>query len=635
LLFRAVGFLIVVGLLAAWKWWPRGGASTRSVPEDPRLTFATPYRNVRPKVRYVGQEVCAGCHPNRTRTYRAHPMGRSLAPVQKATQVERYGAAAKNPFEAQGFRYQVERRGQGLIHRETALDARGRLICTAEAEVQYAIGSGTHARSYLINRDGYLFQSPITWFSDKGEKGNKGAWDLSPGFNRLHHHFGRLVATDCLFCHSNQVHEVADTQNRYRSPVFTGHAIGCERCHGPGELHVRRQQSREAYDGVDDTIVNPRRLRPVLREAVCEQCHLEGVTRVLRRGRQAFEYRPGLPLHLFLSVFVKPPRSADPRQFVGQVEQMHASRCFQKSNGRLGCISCHDPHVQPAAGERVAFYRDRCLRCHADQGCKVPAAVRRQTSQGDSCVQCHMPRGDSDIRHAAITDHRVPRRPGPVARDGRVPAAPAAGEMPLHLFHRDLVGDDPEADRDLGVALVDRVERYPAPVRRRLGELALPRLERALKTDPTDVAAWDARGHALWAVGDLAGAAAAFEEALARAPRREVTLQWAAVLALERRRPAEASPYLERAIAVNPWRHEFHYLLAAAQAQRGDWKTTLRECQRALRLNPAGVGSRKLLVQCYLELGQRDQARSEFERLLGLHPPDEEALRRWFAQRTR
>src|SRR5207253_975908 len=84
-----------------------------------------------------------------------------------------------------------------------------------------------------------------------------------------------------------------------------------ERCHGPGELHVQRQRERRTEPGDwDDTIVNPSRLEPALREAVCEQCHLQGQARVLRRGRGVFDYRPGLPLHLSWTVFEKPPGAA-------------------------------------------------------------------------------------------------------------------------------------------------------------------------------------------------------------------------------------------------------------------------------------------------------------------------------------
>jgi predicted CXXCH cytochrome family protein len=312
---------------------------------------------------------------------------------------------------------------------------------------------------------------------------------------------------------------------------------------------------------------------------------------------------------------------------------MHASACFRGSKGRMGCASCHDPHAVPAAAGRVAYYRGRCLECHKQHGCSLPLARSLQSSKEDSCVQCHMPAGPSDIPRHSITDHRVPRQPG---APGPAPAAPEEGGMPLRLFHRDLIaGDDPDADRDLGVALVDRVERYPGPVRRALGQLALPRLEAALRADPADVLAWEARAHALWAVADRDGAAEAFKEALTRSPRREVTLQWAAALALERGQPGDAVRYLRRALEVNPWRHEFHYLLAEAQARRGEWAAASEACRRSLRLNPAGLGARRLLVECHLAAGEPDRARAEFDRLLGLRPPNAEALRLWFAQRAR
>src|SRR5262249_45569599 len=153
----------------------------------PRLTFDTPHRNVRPEVQYVGQDACTQCHEREARTYRDHPMGRSLAPVASVTPVERYDGTAKNPFEALGFVYQIERQGGRVVHRETAAGPRGREVVEAEAEVQYAVGSGTRGRTYLIDHDGYLFQSPIAWYAEKG------AWNLSPGYDRLHRHFGRPV----------------------------------------------------------------------------------------------------------------------------------------------------------------------------------------------------------------------------------------------------------------------------------------------------------------------------------------------------------------------------------------------------------------------------------------------------------
>jgi tetratricopeptide (TPR) repeat protein len=302
----------------------------------------------------------------------------------------------------------------------------------------------------------------------------------------------------------------------------------------------------------------------------------------------------------------------------------------------MGCIACHDPHYYPAVEERTTYYRKRCLNCHSEKGCSVPVAVRMETSKDDSCMQCHMPRGESDIQHHSITDHRVPRRANQPDGVETGPVGRRDADLPVILFHQDLLPrDDPEAARDLGIALVDRVERYSPSVRRELGRLALRRLDAALKADPGDVPARDAKAHALWAIGDATAAAAAFDEALTQSPRREVTLQFAAALALERKRPETAIPYLERALEVNPWRHEFHYLLAEAQARRGDWLVVRRECQESLRLNPSSAAARLLLVECYLKSGQTDEARAEFERVLGLNPPNADALRQWFAQRVR
>src|SRR5262249_40751503 len=149
-------------------------------------------------------------------------------------------------------------------------------------------------------------------------------------------HFERPINSECLSCHSNYADAVENTVNRFREPIFRGYAIGCERCHGPGELHVRLRDTDKNWQGeIDYTIVHPAKRATVLnrselREAVCQQCHLQGQTRFLRAGRQTFDYRPGLPMHLFWSVFVQPAESSDLKA-VSQVEQMYASRCFRAS----------------------------------------------------------------------------------------------------------------------------------------------------------------------------------------------------------------------------------------------------------------------------------------------------------------
>jgi Cytochrome c554 and c-prime len=136
-------------------------------------------------------------------------------------------------FEAGDSRFSIERRGEREFHKETQLDGEGRVVAEVEAEITYALGSGTRGVSYLLEHDGRLFQSPIAWY------GQKRKWDLAPGYERRKMHFDRVIEPACLFCHANRVRPVDQAVNRYEKPIFEGHAIGCERCHGPVALHVQ------------------------------------------------------------------------------------------------------------------------------------------------------------------------------------------------------------------------------------------------------------------------------------------------------------------------------------------------------------------------------------------------------------
>ena len=190
----------------------------------------SPWLNTRPGVKFVGDAVCARCHADIAETFRHHPMGRSLFPIASAPAVGFTQPNGTATFGDARSEFTIERRGGREIHRETFRDG-GQVLAQVEAEVAYAMGSGARAISYLVERDGRLFESPITWYTQTQK------WDLSPGYERDNMHFERPIDPDCLYCHSNRVEPVPLSANRYNEPIFQGHAIGCERCHGPGELH--------------------------------------------------------------------------------------------------------------------------------------------------------------------------------------------------------------------------------------------------------------------------------------------------------------------------------------------------------------------------------------------------------------
>lgn len=601
------------------------------------LSAATvsPFRNIRAEVRYVGDAACVECHAEQAETYRHHPMGRSFAAASHETPLERYDATANNPFTRLGFRFEVARKDGLYLHHAQRTDATGRVLVETVSPVAYVIGSGTRGRSYLVNREDFLFQSPISWYSEEDR------WDLSPGFEVIFPP-DRPVEPQCLFCHANRAEHRPHTRNGYRSPIFFGAAIGCERCHGPGELHVAARAAGEATTGMfDDTIVNPAHLEPKLREAVCQQCHLQGMVRVLHAGREQYDYRPGLPLHEFLSVYVRKPEFQDSRRAVGQVEQMVQSRCYQASNGALGCISCHDAHAVPQPAAKAAFYRGRCLECHeADSAgpigpgrqavpareCALPLEVRQQQNQND-CVACHMARSpSSNIAHTAITDHRILRIPAAVEPPRPLPGR---GIPIINFFAQQGITEGPDAERNLGVALGHLAASVGA-LREQLPALMLPLLERATAKDPKDVEAWEKKGWALALQSRREEALAAFTTVLRLAPQREATLYLAMQVADRMGRLDEALSYARRTVAVNPATWDYRYNLAAYLAQKHDWRRALAEAEVALQLNPSHRETRRLLIGCLLRVGDRARAQREFETLVALHPSEASTLKTWY-----
>ena len=92
-------------------------------------------------------------------------------------------------------------------------------------------------------------------------------------------------------------------------------------------------------------------------------CHQTGDVRVLKPGKTYQDVRPGQPLDETLSILIVPPTPESPPD-VDHVEHYYSmtlSKCYRASAGRMSCISCHDPHVQPHAAEAPAYFARKCL----------------------------------------------------------------------------------------------------------------------------------------------------------------------------------------------------------------------------------------------------------------------------------
>ena len=388
----AAGVVIGGASAAGIYWWPKPQPELlKSFPLPPYSKSR--FLNTGPDAKYIGTTACAGCHKGNHQSYLHTAHSRALSDVDPSAEPP----DAAFDHQPSGRSYRVYRKDKQIRHEEVVRTPDGKEIARIDLPVRYLVGSGNFSRTYIVEIDDFLHESPITWYASKKK------WDMSPGYD-IPRHFGfeRAITLSCMSCHAGQVAEVGEAVHRLK---FTEKAIGCENCHGPGSLHQDFHRAKKLTDGEDDlTIVNPRKLSRQLQEDICAACHLTGVTPVLLRGRSVTDFRPGMPLSDY-RIHYQPDDNNDQMTVVGHVEQLRLSACYQKSE--MTCLTCHDPHQRTTTKDPTAFYRKKCMTCHDRAPCKLDEAQRIKKDGTDNCTACHMPRGDTDIAHITFTHHRI------------------------------------------------------------------------------------------------------------------------------------------------------------------------------------------------------------------------------------
>jgi Tfp pilus assembly protein PilF len=444
--------------------------------------------------------------------------------------------------------YRLLRRGPDSFLRRHQVDGSRGEVNVLERRIDFAIGSGNHARTYVHRTaQSRLIELPLSWYIEGG-----GTWAMSPGYDRADHlDFRREVTEKCLFCHS----AYPSTSNG-GAPA----AIDCQRCHGPGESHLSKPGR--------GSIVNPARLPRDRQLEVCLQCHLETASSgfldsILHVGRTAFSYRPGEQLADYKVYFDR----VDPSD---KLEVNHAgyrlmkSRCSTASEGRLLCTTCHDPH-----GARRIEVATACRTCHSTEH------ARERTD----CAACHMPkRRTQDAIHVVMTDHLIARRP-PV---GDLTAAITERHDP---YLGAIVPFYPS-----NAVVTERAEYWidQAETHRRSGNLAkaIDAYREALKREPESVAVRAALGDALIRQKNVAAAVAMLEPALKKDPQHTGALVALAVARGIEGRVNDSLRLLERAIKINPDLPLAWLNLGVAREQKCDLRAAEAAYREAIRLQP-------------------------------------------------
>ncbi len=507
--------------------------------------------------RYVGNAVCARCHESIYNSYAQTPMANSSG-VVTGDIVE-----ASFTHTTSGIRYRII----GENGRETgsaggtvylAYDRMSGAAINGKQQLHYFIGSNAAGRSYLFSIDRYLFQAPVTFYAGTHR------WDSSPGYeNDQEMRFNRGIDANCLFCHASQTQPIFGTQNRFADRPFNHAGISCERCHGPGGLHAEGKAR----------MVNPAKLDPARRDAVCAQCHLSGEARVELPGKRLARFRPGDLLAEYVSYFVFAEAGNSELKVNSHVEHLARSACKQKSGDRMSCLSCHDPHSVPSPQERASYFRARCLSCHQAEHLPKTHEI------ASDCASCHMQRRPTvDGGHGVLTDHSISRVPS---------QASTADIQARRLISFDGFTSD---ERGLGLAYAE-------------------------------VALWS---------GDQFHKSEAFRlliSAMKRNPRDAEVLTRLGFLHTERGEILKAAKFYEAALQLEPYRTVALVNLGGIYASQGRTEDAIKLWDRALKSN-AGLTEASLnLAQIYLSRKRPDKAREVLQRALRFDPDAGEVRR--------
>jgi len=596
---------------------------------------------------YVKDLSCAICHADLYQPYQEVGMARSFYRPGHQEVIEDFSEESHYFHEPSGRHYEMRRRDGRFFFRRYQLDAEGRRIFELEQEIHWVLGSGNHARTYLYQAPtGELYQLPVAWYRETG------SWGMAPGYDRADHEgVLRRVRKECMFCH-NAYPGVAKDEGHYWEPQVYPEDLpegtGCQRCHGPAGEHVRLAlHDRSDLKRLRTSIVNPGRLEPRLRDDVCYGCHMQPTVALagLRRfGRDAYAFRPGEPLSehfVLVDVDVEGESRSERFEINHHPYRLEQSRCHPASEGKLSCLTCHDPHRKVAPQDRAAHYRAACLSCHTLDACRLdemaetaaPPTIETAGVDPGDCVGCHMPkRRPSDVVHTVMTDHRIRRRPGgPELLAPRAEAeAPVLVDVELRDPERGLEGALAEVyravvilragpssaaadylEKMLAVAKPESVEPYLDLVKLRLQQQRWQEAEAILQwiagKYPGERTAKQWLGLTAFQLGRSEEAVERLRGLAEGSVEQEIWFNLGVFLTLGDRYE-EAVPALERAIELQPHRAPAWFYLCYNQRQLGTLDLAVESCGRALASDPTYSRAYLLSGEILSQRGERDHA---------------------------
>jgi hypothetical protein len=227
---------------------------------------------------------------------------------------------------------------------------------------EWAFGAGSQAITFVsrLNETDYL-EHGESWYRASN------AFAITPGHRNTEGVRYRVFDPSagilkCFACHSTGALRVSEKDG---SIIPHEWGVRCEVCHGPGAAHAANPKVVH--------LRNPGKMNGMQMNAMCGECH---------RVRSSVEDGSNL---------------LDPWNSRHQPLLLAASACFQKSSGRLSCITCHSPHQ--ALETKQSSYDAACSKCH-------PKVQHVASVKDRACSECHMPSVRINA-NLAFANHRI------------------------------------------------------------------------------------------------------------------------------------------------------------------------------------------------------------------------------------
>ncbi len=608
------------------------------------------YVNLSDTVKYVGIETCRKCHYQKHQTFVHTGMGSSFGVADTAKSVARISDTTIIYDPHSNFYYQPYWKGDSLFLKEFRLGANGDTTYRQNRKIDYVVGSGQHTNSHLFVHASMLYQAPFTWYAQKSKA------DLPPGYEGGYNsRFTRQIGLECTSCHNAMpTGFVPGSINKYTEVPG---AIDCERCHGPGEIHVQRMMKGQYVDtatAIDYSIVNPKKLPVSLQFEICQRCHLQG-NAVLVEDRSFMDFKPGMRLSEVMDIYLPRYSNADNRFIMAShVDRFKLSECFKNSEG-YNCASCHNPHIS-VRETNVQKFNQQCRSCHQEKDSDFCTAKKELLqSKNFNCVECHMPSsGAVDIPHVTVHDHYVRKPDG--SRDDTTGISRFLGLVAVNNAKPDL--------RSRAMAYMQQYERFNSypyyldsalvflnkldpqknntglwtyyfflkqdfgaltklvnsqGTQRILGELKTPSL--------SNEQAWTAYriGESFYKLGNINEAWPFYKRAVDLAPYVPDFQNKAGVTLLVLQKPKEALRYFDRTLELKADHQEALNNKGYVRLLQGEFQTAKKLFQKALTYDPDYELAWLNLANAHLQLNENTELRHCLKEVLRINPVNKRA----------